>query len=137
MTKNILCCLNRSAHAQRAVKFAVELGAKFDSEVNFLVVNEIKPSSGYPPVPTWTEAEVQEMLEIACRYARTHGAKRTKRIVFESSDAASAILECANEIGADHIVVGTGNPPFIGRVLLGSVSEAVVISATCSVTVAR
>jgi nucleotide-binding universal stress UspA family protein len=35
------------------------------------------------------------------------------------------------------IVVGTGDPPFLGKLPLGSVSEAVVAKAPCTVTVVR
>ncbi len=108
-----------------------------DRGLSFLVVNQMRPASGYPPIKTWTDEEAEEMLDIAARYARSRGVKEVKRILSESEDVAIAIVDCAGEIEADHIVVGTGNPPFIGRLLLGSVSEAVVAKAPCSVTVAR
>lgn len=137
MVKRILCCINGSAHSKRAVEVAVELAAGLKRGLSFLLVNHIRPASGYPPIKAWTEDEAEELLQIAARYAATHGVKDVKRMLFESADIAAGILESADAIEADHIVVGTGNPPFIGRLLLGSVSEAVVAKARCSVTVAR
>lgn len=137
MARRILCCVNGSAHSRRAVEVAVEMAEGLDRGLSFLVVNQMRPASGYPPIKTWTDEEAEEMLDIAARYARSRGVKEVKRILSESEDVAIAIVDCAGEIEADHIVVGTGNPPFIGRLLLGSVSEAVVAKAPCSVTVAR
>ena len=137
MTKRILCCINGSAHSRRAVEVAVEMAAGLGRELSFLLVNHVRPASGYPPIRTWTDDEAKDVLDIAVRYAAAHGVKGVKRVLFESEDVAAAILECAGKIEADHIVVGTGNPPFIGRLLLGSVSETVIAKARCSVTVAR
>ena len=135
--KQILCCVSAGAHSRPAVKFAVELASAFDAQINFLVVNETKAASGSPPIKAYSDAQVQEILDVALRYAASHGAKRLRRIVSEGPDAADAIIECAKEVGADHIVVGTGNPSALGRLLLGSVSQAVLTRVTCSVTVAR
>lgn len=137
MSGRILCCINGSAHSRRAVEVAVEMARGLGRGLSVLLVNQIRPASGYPPIRAWTDDEAKEMLDIAARYADTHGAHDVKRVLVESRDVAAAILQCAGEVGADHIVVGTGNPPFIGRLLLGSVSEAVVAKAHCSVTVAR
>lgn len=137
MTTRILCCINGSAHARRAIELAVQMAAGLGWSLSFLVVNHVRPASGYPPIRTWTEDEAEDMLGIAARYAASRGVKDTGRILSENENVAAAILECADKIGAGHIVVGTGNPPFIGRLLLGSVSETVITKAKCSVTVAR
>ncbi len=137
MAGRILCCINGSAHSRRAVEVATEMAAGLGRGLSFLLVNEKRPASGYPPIKSWTEEEAQDLLDIAARYATSHGAKTVKRILFDSEDVADAILECTAKIEADHIVMGTGNPPFIGRLLLGSVSAAIVARAPCSVTVAR
>lgn len=135
--KTILCCIDDSVHARRALEVAVEMAAALDRGLSFLVVNQIRPASGYPPIRTWTDEEAEQMLDSAARHARSHDVKPVKRILSDNTDIAEAIVACAEEIGADHIVVGTGDPPFIGRLLLGSVSGAVVAKAKCSVTVAR
>jgi nucleotide-binding universal stress UspA family protein len=137
MSDEILCCINGSVHARRAAELAVEFARGSGRELSFVLINQIRPASGYPPIKHWTDAEAEEILGAAVRYARLSGVKRAKRILFEGEDIAASILECAGRIGAGHIVVGTGNPPFIGRLLIGSVSESVVSGAACSVTVAR
>lgn len=137
MAGRILCCINGSAHSRRAVELAVEMAAGLKRGLSILLVNHLRPASGYPPIKAWTDEQAENMLEVAARYAATRGVKDVRRILFENEDVAAAILECAEKIDAGHIVVGTGNPPFIGRLLLGSVSEEVVTKARCSVTVAR
>jgi nucleotide-binding universal stress UspA family protein len=52
-------------------------------------------------------------------------------------DPRSVILETAKDWGADLIVVGSHGRRGLDRFLLGSVSEAVAIHATCSVQVVR
>lgn len=137
MAGAILCCVNGSAHSRRAVELAVEMAKGLGRELSFLLVNQTRPASGYPPIKALGEDETREILDIAVRYAHAHGVREARRALVEAKDVAAAILHFAAEAGIGHIVVGTGNPPFIGRLLLGSVSEAVVAGAKCSVTVAR
>lgn len=67
MATRILCCVNGSVHARRAVEVAVEIAAALGRGLSFLVVNQKRPASGYLPIKTWTG--------IAARYARSHGVK--------------------------------------------------------------
>lgn len=137
MSSRILCCVNGSAHSRRAVEVAVEIARGLDKGIVFLLVNHIRPASGHPPIRTWTDEETRDLLDVAARYAGSHGVRDVKKALVEASDVAGSILESAKELEIDHIVVGTGNPPFIGRLLLGSVSAAIVTDADCTVTVAR
>lgn len=137
MAGTILCCVNGSAHARRAVEFSVELARGLGQGLTFLLVNQTRPASGYPPIKAMKEEEAREILDVAVRYAQAHGVREARPALAETRDVAEAILQFAAETDVGHIVVGTGNPPLIGRLLLGSVSEAVVNGAKCSVTVAR
>lgn len=137
MSGRILCCVNGSAHARRAVEVTVELAKGLEHGISFLLVNHLKPASGYSPIKALGDEKAKEILEISARYATTHGVRDVKRVLVEAYDVADAILAFARENDIGHIVVGTGNPPLIGRLLLGSVSGEVVAKATCSVTVAR
>jgi serine/threonine protein kinase len=56
--------------------------------------------------------------------------------VFESVDPASAVVEFARNIQADHIVIGARGSSTLRR-YLGSVSAQVVAEAPCTVTVVR
>lgn len=137
MAGPILCCVSGSAHASKAVELAAELATGLRRDLTFLLVNQTRPASGHPPIKALDDQEAEEILNVAMRYAQVHGVRNLRPVLIEARDVAAAILEFSNDAGIDHIVVGTGNPPFIGRLLLGSVSSAIVTRATCSVTVAR
>ena len=57
--------------------------------------------------------------------------------MLEAMVVAACVIDYVRTHGIAHIVVGTGNAPFIGRLLVGSVSEAIVSGAHGPVTVAR
>jgi nucleotide-binding universal stress UspA family protein len=50
---------------------------------------------------------------------------------------AEAIVDCAKEVGADFIVMGTHGRTGLARVLMGSVAEAVVRQAPCPVVTVK
>jgi nucleotide-binding universal stress UspA family protein len=52
-------------------------------------------------------------------------------------DAARGLVQTAQEMGVDVIVVGTHGLGTLGRLALGSVATGVVQHATCSVLVVR
>ena len=137
MTATLLCCVNASVHARRAIELATALAKGLGQPLVFLLVNQTRPASGYPDIRAMSETEARDVLDIAMRYAEAHGVRDARPALVEARDVAEAILRFAEEKEAGHIVVGTGNPPFIGRLLLGSVSQTVVAEAGCSVTVAR
>lgn len=137
MGATILCCIDGRSHADRALAVASEMAAGMRRPLALLLVNRLRRQSGFPPSRDWSEAEATAMLRSAADTARAAGVTEIERILAEGEEVAAAILDCAQRIDAGHVVVGTGNPSLIGRLLLGSVSEAVVSGATCSVTVAR
>jgi nucleotide-binding universal stress UspA family protein len=55
----------------------------------------------------------------------------------KEGDPASAILQMADEVHADLIVMGTNGRSGLGRLLLGSVAEAVMHRARCPVLTVR
>ena len=84
------------------------------------------------------EEQVQEAKEIADRAVVTlqkAGLKASGEVI--KGDVRDVIIELAKEIGADLIVLGSHGRRGIGRLLMGSVAEAVVRYAPCSVEVVR
>jgi nucleotide-binding universal stress UspA family protein len=68
---------------------------------------------------------------------RLRGAGLRTRGIVERGNAKSVILDYARRWGADLIIVGSHGLKGLGRVLMGSVSAAVVRDAQCSVQVVR
>ena len=91
------------------------------------------PSFALPLLRNERERIYLEACEIAERAAAvTHGDVRT-----EAGDPATKIIEVAAEIGADLIVIGTGDRSWLSRVFAPSVSDKVVHNAPCPVLVVR
>lgn len=133
----LLCCVSDSAHAVRAVEFACRLSGALARGLTFILINQLRPASGYPAIRLWPHEEAQRIMDSAVRYARSQRVRDMKSEIVEAADIAASIIEYSRTHDIEHIVVGTGNPPFLGRLLIGSVSEAIVSGARCSVTVAR
>ncbi|MGL5008346.1 MAG: universal stress protein, partial [Paracoccaceae bacterium] len=52
-------------------------------------------------------------------------------------EASTAIIHHAIALGADHIVMGTGDKRGLERLVLGSVAQDVATRAACTVTIVR
>lgn len=92
--------------------------------------------AGGPAVSPEVIEEVDD--EIAQRLAAALAAHGIKgECVVAQGPAAGAIVDTAERIGADLLIVGTLGTTGFKRMLLGSVAEAVVRNAPCSVLVVR
>ena len=92
---------------------------------------------GVAPVEV-IEALESDALSLATKAAdqlSSHGL--STEAIATQGDPGSAIVEAAREWAADLIVVGSHGRTGLKRLLLGSVAQAVVAKAPCSVEVAR
>jgi nucleotide-binding universal stress UspA family protein len=101
-----------------------------------MILLHVKPpdmiyGEGYvlPPDPPVTRAVLQEQLD---RLQPPDSSVRVERILREGYPA-DAILHAAAETGADLIVMGTLGRTGVGRLLMGSVAQAVLCRAPCPV----
>jgi nucleotide-binding universal stress UspA family protein len=87
-------------------------------------------------IPEEVRQQVRASLAtmLADALARTGAAGETR--VMEG-EAANAIVACAEELGAELVVVGTHGRTGLRRLALGSVAERVVRNASCSVLTVR
>ena len=140
MTKKILCAVDDTDYSKTAVALAAQMANAMGAELTLLAVNELMGGyGGKGAIATylWEEADVKRVLDGATAYAKTAGVSSPKTASAKSRDVARAIVVFAEEIDADHIVVGTGGKGGISRFMMGSVSRDVVSRAHCPVTVAR
>lgn len=82
-----------------------------------------------------TEARIQARQELGRTKALFDQVGLDVSPVLLEGDPGKNIVSYANRRGADHIVIGSGEPGFWGGVLRGSVAEQVVEGANCPVTV--
>lgn len=145
MFRSILVGTDGSATAEEAVRQAVELAAAVDARLELVSAYEPVPSQRLrselrdtPEDLQWAinpREDVDATLEAAAEVARDAGVE--VRANARQGDPADAILDVAEEIGADLIVVGNKGMTGAKRFLLGSVPNKVSHHAPCSVLVIR
>jgi nucleotide-binding universal stress UspA family protein len=142
----IVLGVDDSSFSQEAVHSVMEQFRPKGTEVQ--VVHAIEPISAYfsaewfPHFVPRVEAVEQDRLKQAgalvekvCAKLRKAGFRTSQVIV--RGDARAALLDRAGEWKPDLIVVGSHGLKGLNRLLMGSVSEAVVRHAACSVQVVR
>ena len=146
MFRTIVVGTDGSDTAGKAVGQAAELAASADATL--LIVSAFEPVSGarlreeaqeVPDDVRWMvnpREDVDATLESAAELAEQRGATSTRTFA-RQGDPADAILDVAEEQGADLIVVGNKGMTGAKRFLLGSVPNKVSHHAPCSVLIVR
>ena len=145
----ILIATDGSTFSQQAIEKACDLAKRME-DVSFRVISVYEAQVPMAAEPFAISAEYYQQLDDLARRRATEsaqeGADLIKTRVRESTDVipmielgvpARAIVEAAEDWGADLVVVGSHGYGFWGRLALGSVSDAVVHHAPCSVLVVR
>jgi len=128
-----------------ALAYAAQFARQYDATVYLLHVvptdelhlhREVyRPEEGGGADVVWAEKVAKEKLrEIAQEYLR--GGIRHE-ILTRVGDAAKTILETAEDVGAELIVMATHGRTGLSHVFLGSVAEQVVREAPCPVLTIR
>jgi len=131
MYKRAIVPLDGSLFAESVLPFVREIAGPLDMEVVLLRV--VEPS----PMPVFSEAQktltreretrredAEEYLAPIAVDLREHGVRVDARV--RRGSAAHEILADAREVGADLIAMCTHGRGGVGRVVFGSVAEAVV-----------
>jgi nucleotide-binding universal stress UspA family protein len=135
--KKILCATDGTAHSAHAVELAAEMAKKLGAHLSICVVNVANGGSRGPLIYSMEDDQVKKVLDAAAAVAKKHGVTNVEELALRSREAASAIVQYAEENGYDQIVVGTGDKRGVSRLVLGSVASDVAGRAHCSVLVAR
>jgi nucleotide-binding universal stress UspA family protein len=141
MFKSIVVGTDGSPTAERAVERAAELAETLGAKVHVVSAyepNSVKVGGGFEERAQWMAAPdstVDSVLE------RAIGIMRVKGLDVESyarkGNAAEALLDVADECGADLIIVGNKGMKGARRFLLGSVPDKISHHASCSVLIVR
>jgi universal stress protein A len=134
--KTILVGYDDTEESKRAIRRAGEIAKKFGSKVHVTSVAPILvggPRSAGPYDSSDPPAAHAEQLEHAKALLGEHGIEPT--LDEAHGDPAEMIIEVADKIHADLIVLGTHERPLIERALGLSVSGAVARKAECDVLI--
>jgi nucleotide-binding universal stress UspA family protein len=137
MPKKILCATDGSDHSRIAVAHAAQMAKTNGASLVFVAVNVALGGPRGPLGYHFDESQVQKILSEAAAIAKEAGVSDCKTESVRSRDIAYAVVQQSEELGVDHIVVGTGDRSLASRLMLGSVSREVASKAHCSVTIAR
>lgn len=139
----ILVPVDYSEHSRAVLNYAMSLAAKLDAEVTAAHVWETKPNVPAnlkvktPDGRTTTAGELirEEALGAMEQFLRSMNLPEGTRIshCILSGAAADAIVKKAEQGGYELIVMGTQSRKGLGRLVLGSVAERVIKSATMPV----
>ena len=145
MFRSIVVGTDGSQTAEKAVTAAIELAALSGAALE--LVSAYEPVSNQAPrrdareAPAGAESTVPRRAEVdaTLRHAveRAGAAGVTAREHAREGDAADAILDVAEELGADLIVVGNKGMTGAERFMLGSIPNKVSHHAPCSVLIIR
>jgi nucleotide-binding universal stress UspA family protein len=140
--KRILIATDGSPSALQAVELGLELAAEQDAEAVFVHVapgTDVLPVTGFAMGPVTVPHEVtdydMESLYEAMELARERGLRTGSRLLV--GEPAKKIVEYADSIDADLIVVGSRGHGAFSSALLGSVSRGILHLAKRPVLVVR
>ncbi len=144
MFKHILVPVDGSPTAQKAVEKAAGLARAFGSEVTALYVIDPYPFTGLGSDFAYGQAEylaaataeASEATEAARATLAAAGVQVDTR-VSEAHAAWRGILETAEALGADLIVMGSHGRRGLEKLVLGSVAQRVLAQAQVPVMVVR
>jgi nucleotide-binding universal stress UspA family protein len=137
----ILCPTDFSATSRHAVDLATHVARWYGSRIEALHVVRpmVTPYPGLPAVdphadPNTDAAERRRLCgETARAFEAATAAGIPIDVMVHVGEPAYDILECATELSADLIVMGTHGLSGFDHLLLGSVTEKVLRKATCPV----
>ena len=135
--KKVLISLDYDPTAQKVAESGYEMATAMGAEVTLLhvVIDLAMYSTIYPSMGVW-QVQTSDVLDVYDKAnagslsflekAKKHLGDESIQIDLKEGDAATMILETADEIKADCIVVGSHSQKWLENILLGSVAEEVL-----------
>ncbi|MDG6912772.1 MAG: universal stress protein [Nitrososphaerota archaeon] len=139
--QRILLAYDGSPTAEEALERTIEMAKSWSSQLSIVLVHQqpVLWVVGPAPPDVWPideENALSQLLQDAVKKAQKAGVRDVGGILLQGIPA-DEILRHAEEIGADLIVMGSRGLSSASRLLMGSVSDAVVHHATIAVHVVR
>jgi universal stress protein A len=135
--KKILLPVDFSTAGEAALKMATMLAR--DSGATLIVLHVEEPPMAYGGGELYYGLVEPDRTEITRMLHEVKPSDPTIPVVYRlvTGDPATAVVQAAEEEGADFIVVGSHGRTGLGRLLMGSVAEAIVRHAKCPVVTVK
>lgn len=144
MLKHILVPLDGSEVSERALPYAREIIDKAEGRITLLTVLDVPdyPVTAYYPTVVTYDTSPEKITEKLMPQAEDYLKKTTEALVREGfrvtmttmiGEPAGAIVEKADELKVDAIVMSTHGRSGISRWLFGSIASKVLESSHCPV----
>ncbi|MGB7953267.1 MAG: universal stress protein [Candidatus Nitrosopolaris sp.] len=143
--KKILTPIDRSGYKEKILAYAVSLGKAWGAELT--VIHVIDPGRGVPggrvkEKEREREEEAKRQAEVLVLNTidpliRKEGINIKKEVIEESDTVEKAIIDYAKKNNIDVIVIGTKGMTAVEEYFFGSVANAVIHHAHCSVFAIR
>lgn len=140
--KTILVPTDFSSHARTALEWAIGLAKTFDASIHLMHAYHLPIAISGPdqvalPRDFWSEIRdaAARKLDKSADLVVQAGLSVEQHL--SQAQPSTAIVELADKIGADLIVIGTRGLSGLKHVMLGSVAERTVRHAPCPVLTVR
>lgn len=141
--RSIAVAIDGSDHAKDALGIAIDLARRYEARLTIVAVAPISPGLVMPNepmlpplMPESTVPQYRSLVDAAVQQARDAGL-RTVDGVCEEGPAVDELLAFLGDHPTDLLVLGSRGLSRAKRILLGSVSAALVNRAPCPVLVVR
>ena len=136
--RSILVATDFSEHADRALRWAIELAQRFEAKIQLLRAYDAQILAMMPgaiSTPTEFWKEVRKAAEAGLKRAQVpiDEAGVESELLLEQRDATTSIVETAKALRVDLIVIGTRGLTGLRRTLLGSTAGRTLRLAPCPV----
>lgn len=132
MFRNVVVGLKPEQTAEQIIELALTVSAS-DAHLRLISVLEVGADT---KENTYLE-RYRDALEALADRARVGDRVVEAEIEFSAHDAGFALVESAAEHGAELLIIGLGRRSRVGKALLGSSAQTVILNAPCPVLSAR
>ncbi|MCB1378408.1 MAG: universal stress protein [Alphaproteobacteria bacterium] len=131
---HIVCAVDGSDYASRAVAHAAQLAAALRARLTLLAVCPYVIGRN-AVADLWTPEETAIILDHAAAVARENGYDSPEAVEMRARDVAYAIVDYAEREKAGLIVMGSAGKDALRRLVIGSTSMDVLRKSVCPVTI--
>jgi nucleotide-binding universal stress UspA family protein len=143
--RKILVAVDGSNPSLDASNYAIDLAKSNDAELIVIYIVSIVPSSQFEydnigrmkEIETEEKEEAEQVVDRVKQKAIENNVQAKTTVLVKYTSISKEIVEYAEKMGIDLIVVGNRGRTGIKRMLLGSVADEVVTYSHCPVLVVR